>query len=395
MDNSNSLHIVLFTGIHPVLSLFIEQFARYLDDRFIDYYIADADCPETYNCDKFYNYIAQNNVAVFMFNNIGSYITTTTGNNLWKENSIPVFDWLVDHPRHFGDTLRNPKCDIYAFGLDLDHIAFMKEHYPFLKGVYFAPNGGSKLNLDIPYKERTIDVIYMGDCQAPLDGYPAIDFFKDKGQNYYESVVPMLLDDLSLTSEEVINLYLTQNNINLNEEEMYLLQTISGKYIEWPARRQTKLLGMKALDDFGVHVDVYGLCWPDDGFFSSNITLHGRIDIHELLPKVCNSKISLCFTPWFKNGCSEKNFDSMLNGSLCVSDSTSYLKQHYVDGQNIIFFDLNNPAQMAADIHWLLEHPVSASGIASKGQETASIYDSWENRFDLVINKMQKALGCS
>lgn len=395
MDNSNTLHIVLFTGIHPVLSLFIEQFAKYLDSRGIDYYIADADNPDSYKSDKFLDYISQENVAVFMFNNIGSYIASSNGNNLWKEHSIPVFDWLVDHPRHYGDTLRNPKCDIYAFGPDLDHVSFMKEHYPLLKGVFFAPNGGTQLSSTIPYAERTIDVIYMGDCQAPIDGFPAIDFFEDKGQCYYETVVHMLLNNPSLTSEEAINMFLEQNHISLSEEEMYQLQAISGRFIEWPVRRQTKLQGIKALDDHGVHVNVYGYYWPDEGFFTDNISLHERIDIHELLQILGNSKISLCFTPWFKKGCSEKNFDSMLNGALCVSDRTTYLEQHYSDGQNIIFFDLNNPAQMAADIKWLLEHPKSAEAVANRGLETASIYDSWNSRYDMVLARMEEVLGLS
>ncbi|MCR5634426.1 MAG: glycosyltransferase, partial [Lachnospiraceae bacterium] len=126
----------------------------------------------------------------------------------------------------------------------------------------------------------------------------------------------------------------------------------------------------------------------DEIVLSDNIVLHDRISCTDIMDKIRQAKISLCFTPWFKNGCSEKNFDSMLNGALCVTDKGKYLENHYIDGYNIIFFDLSNPTQMAADIKWLLDNPDQASIIAQRGYETASMYDTWENRFDFVYETM-------
>ena len=101
-----------------------------------------------------------------------------------------------------------------------------------------------------------------------------------------------------------------------------------------------------------------------------------------------NAKISLCFIPWYKNGCSEKNFDSMLNGCLVVTDRSGYLTENYRDGDNIIYFDLNNPEQMAADVKWLLDNIPQAEAIAERGFETAKEYDTWECRFEKVLNVM-------
>ena len=76
----------------------------------------------------------------------------------------------------------------------------------------------------------------------------------------------------------------------------------------------------------------------------------------------------------------------MLNGALCVSDKSEYLSEHYRDGDNIVFFDLDNPDQMANDVKWLLDNPDKAEVIARRGYETASKYDTWDNRFQYFIH---------
>ena len=389
MVSISELHIMLFTGRHPVLSFFIEQFVVYLDSCGIDYYLVNADDPSTYNGPAFEKYIMQDNVVAFMFNNIGVGMLSSDGTNLWKKMDIPVFNWLVDHPRNFEDPLRDPQCDIYVFAPDRDHVSFMERHYPKLKGYFFAPNGGGNLGTPIPYKERTIDVLYMGDCQEKNNYFPNVSFLPENGEDYYNYAISLLVKNPEISTDEAIEQYLINAGISLNDDQIFKLASATAAYIERFVRRLTKMEGMKALSDAGINVEVYGLQWICDDYpFSENIRIHDRIDVHELLKKTCNAKICLCFIPWFKKGCSEKNFDAMINGSICITDRSSYLNQNYVDGYNIVYFDLNNPLQMAEDVKWLLANPDSAEIIAKRGYETASKYDSWNNRFDLIVEKM-------
>jgi spore maturation protein CgeB len=71
----------------------------------------------------------------------------------------------------------------------------------------------------------------------------------------------------------------------------------------------------------------------------------------------------------------------------------TYLQKNYHDGYNIVYSDLDNPEQMAADVKWLLENPESAEKIAMRGYETAKKYDTWECRFKYVIERMQEVIG--
>lgn len=44
--------------------------------------------------------------------------------------------------------------------------------------------------------------------------------------------------------------------------------------------------------------------------------------------------------PWFKQGAHDRVFNSMLNGAVCVTDTSGYLKDNFIDGENIIFIIL-------------------------------------------------------
>jgi len=393
MDTTNyDMHIVVFTGRHAVLSAFVEQFILLLKAELIDYFLVDADNPDTYRSREFNEYIRQENVVVFMFNNIGLGMVKDN-RNMWKMYDIPVFNFLQDHPRNFGDWLLNPPCDIYAFALDWEHVCFCNEYYPLLKQTFFLPNGGIRSGKLKIYAKRSIDVLYTGECQEKVTSYPEIDLFSDKGVDFYNSTINFMKKFPNISTNEAIDVYLNEKGKSLSSEDKFKLILLSALYIENTVRNHTKVQAMHALDEIGVHVEVYGKSWdkPEYGF-SDNITIHDRIDIHELFPIINDAKITLCFTPWFKRGCSEKNFDAMLNGSLCVTDKTTYLQKNYEDGYNIVYFDLNNPKQMAADVKWLLENPESAEKLAMRGFETSLKYDTWECRFKYVLERMQEVL---
>ncbi len=387
------LNVIVFLGRMSTLTFFVDRFLDYAREHDIDCYVVDVNRPETYNSKEFDEFASRPDTVMFTFNNVGTLLENSNGENFWKAIGIPVFDYIVDHPRNFADLMYQLKCDLYVFALDKDHVEFINNYYRGVKKVYFSPNGGTEFLSDIPYEERTVDVIYMGSCQAQRDDFNVLSEFEDGGAQFYSLVVQMMIDDTMLSTEGAIKGVLKELKVDLDKESFYNLYMKCAANIEATVRRITKLSGIKALSDAGVHVDIYGENWIDEEYpFGDNIVIHERILVGDLMTILGNSKISLCFMPWFKQGCSEKNLDSMLNGAVCVTDKSRYLEQNYHDGDNIIYFDLNNPEQMAADVSWLLNNPDVAQKIAQKGLETARKYDTWNNRFEFVTEKMRECL---
>lgn len=373
-------HIVVFKGRLVTLDFFMDCVIDYMKDNDIDYYLVDTNIPETYNSPRFDEYIAQEGCVMFTFNNVGVRLDEG-GVNLWKKRNIPVYNFIVDPPRAFPEILTNPDCDMYVFSLDENRNDFIREFYPEIKDVYFIPAGGADVNSGKPLKDRSIDVIYMGNCQSKDITYPEIYFLDDKGVDLYQNVIQYMVKHTDITTEHAIKKYLQHSPVKLTKEQLLYIMTHAGKPIEETVRRVFKQAGMQALDRAGVHVDIWGTGWEDDDYtYSDNIRFHERITPGELLNYVGDSKISLVYMGWQKRGCSEKNFDSMLNGAVCVSDRSDYLLKHYVDGKNIVYFDMNNPEQMAADIKYLLEHLDRAQEIATDGYNTAKEFDDWNVR---------------
>lgn len=391
---SVGINVIIFLGVREGPDYYSRCFAEYLKSRSVDYYIADAGEPETYLCSEFDDFASRPNTVMFTINNVGLMLRVE-GGNYWKKYCIPVFDYIVDHPRNYYDSMLHPECDLYVFTLDKDHKAFIDRFYPEVKMSFFSPNGGTEINIQEKYQQREIDVLYMGNCNA-ASLFPVCREFEDGGKDFYGVVSAHLMNDPMLSAEEAIEAYFRDKGKAVSEEELLLLNTGYAGYIEGQVRRHFKLEGIKALDDEGVHVDVFGDGWEDDDYhFSDNISLHERIEVEKMMDLIGRSKISLCFIPWYKKGCSEKNFDSMLNGALCVTDRSEYLDENYRDGYNIIYFDLNNPKQMAADVKWLLNNPYEAEIIARRGYYTARKNDTWNCRFDKVIEVMKDVVSHS
>lgn len=379
--------IIFFLGPLETLRYFLERLIEKAEAMGIKYLIADTNDPESYSLVKLTSFADGNGATVmFTMNQIG-ILLNEGGENFWKKHSIAVIDFIQDHPRNYDDTLLNPPCDVWAISLDQNNADFIRRFYKKIKDVFFLPNGGTKVGDFIPFHERGIDVIYMGNCQQDINAFPRITGLPENGNTFYWETIEMMIKDPMLTTEKAIDDWFSFQNISISEADILTLNLIAAPYIENYVRRYFKQLGMHALDKAGVKVEIFGSdSWLDPSDpFSENIHLNSRIPSSQLNHIINSARISLCYIPWYKRGCSEKNFDSMLNGALCVSDKSEYLDSHYVDGKNIVFFNLDSPEQMAADVRWLLDHPSDAEEIAKNGMMTAKKYDTWEKRFERIV----------
>lgn len=387
------IHLVFCKGILETMDDFVDHLMKAADEMSVDYYLMDIRNPSTINTDVFTDFLQQGNVAAFLTNNIGLELKDELG-DVWERYEVPVYDLIVDHPRYFRRYLKKPECDLRLVCLDREHIKFVNEFYPEIKKVYFMPNGGYEPGEPaIRYEDRPIDVLYTGDCQEQLP-YPFIDFpgvqlFQDGGKDFYETVVAGMIMYPDLTTEEAIKRYLSQSNEVSREQYEYIIFDIA-KHIECNVRRYFKLKAMHLLDDAGICVDVYGRNWVDvERPFSSNIRTHGRIDI-----KTCNelpskARISLNFMPWFKDGCSERVFNNMLGGAVCVTDTSKYLNQVFHDGVELRFFRLDNLEEMVSIIQDLLNRPAMAYEISQRGKKAAENH-TWKSRLTNIVDIISK-----
>lgn len=110
----------------------------------------------------------------------------------------------------------------------------------------------------------------------------------------------------------------------------------------------------------------------------------------ECLDRISRAKISLNVMPWFKDGAHDRIFNSMLNGALCLTDDSVYLREILEDGVNVCFYDLKETEVLPQKVQNLLENPEYMERIICNAYEYAQDNHTWSNRTRDFIGYLQK-----
>ncbi|MBR0091911.1 MAG: glycosyltransferase [Lachnospiraceae bacterium] len=382
--------IIFFTGRLQALDYFTSKLIEGARHFGVEYYVVDVTRPETWQYDAFHTFCKRRYVAAFCFNQVGLGMLTQNV-NLWEEMQIPVYTFVQDHPRNFSDALLHPIDRLHVIVLDRNHAAFIRRYYPEVKSIYYMPNGGwEEYTEDAPsYRDREIEVVFFGSFN--VGGYGENEFFEDGGASFYNTCVNRLAAEPMRTTESVIEEYVRESGISCDNDQMRELIIRSATGIESTVRGYYKRLAMQTLGQAGIHVEIYGDNWLHDGYvYHENIKVNPRITPGECNRIVKKAKIALNFMPWFKDGCSERVFNNMLGGAVCVTEQSGYLKERFLDGKELVYYDPRNPEQLAADVRWLLDHEDTAAQIAARGYEAAKDHDTWIHRFEEIYRLIQQ-----
>ena len=334
--------------------------------------------------------------SMLCYNNCGLLLSSDNLGNIWEHYGIKVYDFLLDHPRNYDDSLANPIQNLHVICLDQNHVDFVKRFYPKVKDVIYLPDSGVK-ECDVikPFHERSIDVLYCGNCQNSHEAVVDVEYLPKNGMEMYDTAIGMIFDDPTLTAEQAVERYLEEKDLEHGTETLYdlFVEKQVSRCIEDIVRREYKLMIMHALDMAGIKVDVYGTGWEDaEKPFSENIRVHKRVTPYECHKLMGDAKIDLSIMPWFKRGSSEKPFAGMMNGAVCVSDTSTYLEENYMDGIDIMLFDLDHIEKAVQDIIWLLDNPKEAEIIAMNGHHHAMENDGTDARIRQLIAIMSEGL---
>lgn len=382
-----SKRIIFIKGKLETLDYFIDQLADSADKLGIEYYIINTGIPESYG-EALEEYVKLGRCAVFMINQIG-LLLSENGQNYWKERNIPVYDLIVDHPYNYADALECPPADINVIVIDRNHEKFIRKYYPEIRNIYFMPDGENEAEGRMQYKDRPIDILYVGDCQLSTP-FIEIPDMSDKGMEMYSTVYNILLQKPGLSIEETMELYFEAKGGYTKEQvKQYILNY--GFIISDNVRRYYKLKTMHALESTGASIVIYGKGWDArDEAWQPNVSINARISSEECNRMLGKAKIGLNCMPWFKDGCSERVFNIMLNGAVCLTDTSKYLLERFEHGNELVFYNLEDMEKMKQNVCWLLENPNAASQIAQAGYEAAIRNDTWLCRMGEIAKMMGK-----
>lgn len=369
-----------------VLNYFSEQLCDAAKKMGLDTYVIDLADPQTYG-EALDRIAAEEGNMVYAFNQVGSLLEVN-GKNYWKEHHIPFFSHMVDHPYNYEDALMRKDTDLHYLVIDRNHEKFIRKYFPWNQRILFLPNGGNTTVTGelLEYHKRPIDILYVGNCNPNPTVFPPLPEFSDQGQEYYQVVCNLLLEHPFLTVEEAIECYLDNCGTTFSLEQKRKIITSTAIFLSEKIRRHFKLKIMHQLEQLGVDIEIYGDNWEDEEReWGKNIHIHSRVSSEECNRLMGMAKIGLNFMPWYKEGCSERVFNIMLNGAVCVTDISEYLFEQFTQGQELVFYELDHIQDLVENIRWLLSNPDQAAKIAQNGYQTAKEKHSWECRLKEVL----------
>lgn len=382
--------IILFKGEVETLEYFSLQLAKAFRKIGHEVFIFDF-LEETVSLKALLSFVERNNTVMLTFN-----FTGIRGDDIfldkddvvfWDAFQIPCYNIVVDHPFYYHKIINQVPDDYHQICIDRFHINYMKRFFPKVKTEAFLPLGGTQVyEMLIPYEDRPMDIVFTGNYTPPSHFDKFITRIDDDYTAFYHKIIDDLIAHPALPMEEAFEVHLKREMPELTDEELKACME-NMIFIDLYVRFYVRGLVVKTLVDNGLKVQVFGSGWNLlDCEHPENIINGDSVDSKTCLEKISQAKISLNVMPWFKDGAHDRIFNSMLNGSISLSDGSIYLEKELQDGKDIVFYSLSEIETLPEKVKYLLENTDYAKKIAEEGYKTA-LNHTWEKRA-LVLEEM-------
>lgn len=301
------------------------------------------------------------------------------------------FDWLkgrryqfwFDDPAFFESMFANMRPGDMILCQDDNYAGYIRKIYG-ADAVWFPPAG----NYSGPFEDegRNLDIVFVGTYYKP-EFTP--DEFKSGARAYdtveQNEVYKAVTDNPAMTVEDaVVSLYGSDRLHELMKTMFYVRKNIIDYY-----RQQA----IEALLAAGFRINVYGDSWKNyKSDYSDNLIIHPEINVTEASQIYRKAGIGLNLMTWHKAGMTERVADIMLGGAVCISDTTTYLRDNFNDNE-IVLFDIGKPQQLVQNVKEILENDALRHDIALAGYNKAVHFHTWHNRAISLVHLTEDCNG--
>lgn len=296
----------------------------------------------------------------------------------------PKFQYWLDYPLHFQGILRDLPEEYYVLCQDSDHAKQIRDYYNTRNALQFPPGGkcpdklveivnDGETKTEPKVEERPLDIVFIGsNFKDEADGLSDMQkrfylFMLEHCQMTFEAGLQELLKDQAPTQEQFMEIM---------REMKSACRAVIGHFREKVIR---------TILETGAQLHVYGDDWKEfDGEYT-NLIVHPQVTVEESIKELQKAKIGLNIMSWHKGGMTERLANIMLTGAMCLSDTTSYLRENHADGEDVVLFELDQMDQLKEKIQDLLQIDQRRTEIARAGQKIALEEYTWKKRAKQLI----------
>lgn len=410
--------VILIKNAVETLGYFSEQIALELEHLGYDIYFIDYD--DLYeSLNGLPKFAVKNQTALITFNFIGlgdeEIFRDELGCLIWEKFEMRYLNILVDHPIYYHTRLLSALSRMTIFCVDKEHVEYIRRFYPGLKVKFLPLAGNVRLDRDvyyagehrksdgmvssydkiwnyekelIPYKNRKYDLVFTANY-VPIELLECR--FADLDEEYavfYRGI----LDDLIANPRQSVDVVMERH---IREElgetpDGDIRSAMSGMlFLDLCVRTYFRGVIIRELAEVDIKVHVFGADWDclDCKKPQNIIKNSGQVSSAACVDVVRNARISLNIMPWFKDGAHDRIFTAMLQQTVSLTDDSRYLRREFTDGEDIVYFSLEQRKYLPDMIQMLLRDEENAMRIAKNAYERAVHRHSWRVRTQELLRE--------
>lgn len=399
LKTNQGKRIALFYADTESFNFFTDQLTEELQRRghevcILDMLDSSEDGPHSYR--NFNRFLEQGLDAVICFDGFGTREEDFL--KVWDAHQVTVLNILMDPPFRFHPSLDHHAQRYRLFCCDLEHVEYVKKYFgqkvprvTFMPHVGVMPKEDTKI---IPYQERKYDILFSGTYYRPesmLDKVRELFPGDEDMYHFYRLVYENLKAETDLTIEQAALGTLDQLGLTFEGEGLKGVLNCS-VYVDWAIRMYVREQVVTVLAEAGLELYLLGRGWenhPSSGL--SNVhRIDDRIPYGDTLAYMADAKINLNVMPWFKAGTHDRIFNTLLQRSVPLTDSSLWLDQNFTDGVDIALYDLKHLERLPDIARRLLADTELAEQIIRNGYEKVSQNLTWSHCADWLLEALNE-----
>ena len=390
------MRIVLFYEHAEDYNYFTGEIARELTGRGHDVFILDLSnlSRPFHSMQEFMAFCEQRVDAIVCYNRAG--IHNDAFIDMWDTMGACTLHILVDHPLRLHPTMEKHTRKYIQFCADDEHVAYVRRYFPGVEHIEFLAHAGTLDDISpIPYTEKKYDIVFSATYTAPESKLPELEALFPKGSSMYQLFMQIESDLTTHTEKSLIQAVLdvlSANNMPLSDDAVKTIMR-NMTPIDWMVRMYFRGKVVQVLVDAGLDVHVLGHGWENHPSASSDnlhILTADRIGLTDTFAYMRDARINLNVMPWFKEGTHERIFNTMLRHSICLTDSSTWIDNHYEDGKDIVLYDLKQLERLPAIADYWLSHIDEAQTLIENAYAKTAQNYTWSNCVDSMLESLER-----
>lgn len=390
--------IVMFSGGVETLTYFSKEMAKEFEKRGYAVFFYDLKNEKT-DAKRLRKFIKFGETVMITFNFQGLEkepgVYSEREGYIWDAYRIPCYNIAADHPYFYHDRLCDLPEEYYHISIDRCQETYFKTYYPEYHSQGFLPlagtgyvetedgatEGGGREEAGL----RSTEVIMTGNYTPPSFFEPYINWINDEYAEFYRGIINELLENPYQTVEEAAKRHCERELGKVAYDDLRLVfhKMI---FIDLYVRNYYRGEVIKTLVENEIEVDVIGKGWEElECTHKEKLHIHPQTDSETCLKELKKAKISINVMPWFKDGAHDRVFNSILNGAVCLSDTSRYLCEELSEGEGICYYDLKHLEELPVKVKELLQKKEQLQEIVAKGEKKVLEKHTWKQRARTLI----------